>query len=181
MSIDEIAARIKKARKDAHMTQAEAAAHLGITYQAISNYERGVTRIDTDTLVKLCSIYNVPLSDILGTKTTPAQLLGWDETESALVAGGWSIESIAEEMNVSVDRISEVISASGVDSYSYAFLGKVFQVARALINISSRNAANVNIVKIAGRDGSYTEKHLTDDQLKALKLIIDQMPDAEDI
>lgn len=38
-----------------------------------------------------------------------------------------------------------------------------------------------NIIRIAGRDGSYTEKHLTDDQLKALKLIIDQMPDAEDI
>lgn len=38
-----------------------------------------------------------------------------------------------------------------------------------------------NIVKIAGRDGSYTEKRLTDDQVKALRLILDQMPDAEDL
>lgn len=66
MSIDEIAIRIKRARKDANMTQAEAAAKLGITYQAISNYERGITRIDTDTLVKLCSVYGVAVSDILG-------------------------------------------------------------------------------------------------------------------
>lgn len=38
-----------------------------------------------------------------------------------------------------------------------------------------------NIIKIAGRDGSYTEKRLTDDQVKALRLILDQMPDAEDL
>ena len=38
-----------------------------------------------------------------------------------------------------------------------------------------------NIIKIAARDGSYTEKHLTDDQVKALRLILDQMPDAEDL
>lgn len=67
MSIDEIAIRIKRARKDAKMTQAEAAARLGITYQAISNYERGITRIDTDTLVKLCSVYGVTVNEILGT------------------------------------------------------------------------------------------------------------------
>ena len=66
MSIDEIAIRLKNARKTAKMTQAEAAAHLGITYQAISNYERGITRVDTDTLVKLCAVYNISVSDILG-------------------------------------------------------------------------------------------------------------------
>lgn len=38
----------------------------------------------------------------------------------------------------------------------------------------------VNIVKIAGRDGSYAEKRLTDEQVKALQTIIDQMPDAPD-
>lgn len=67
MSIDEVAIQIKRARKAADMTQAKAAAKLGITYQAISNYERGITRIDTDTLVKLCSVYGVAVSDILGT------------------------------------------------------------------------------------------------------------------
>ena len=66
MSIDEIAIRLKKARKNAKMTQADVAAHLGITYQAISNYERGITRVDTDTLVKLCAVYNISVSDILG-------------------------------------------------------------------------------------------------------------------
>ena len=36
----------------------------------------------------------------------------------------------------------------------------------------------LNVVRIAGRDGSYEERYLTDNQLAAVKAIIDQMPDA---
>ncbi len=35
-----------------------------------------------------------------------------------------------------------------------------------------------NIVITIGRDGSYNKKRLSDDQIKALQAIIDQMPDA---
>lgn len=44
----------------------------------------------------------------------------------------------------------------------------------------SESGRPVNIVKIAGRDGSYAEKRLTDEQVKALQTIIDQMPEAPD-
>ncbi|MCI8620220.1 MAG: helix-turn-helix transcriptional regulator [Oscillospiraceae bacterium] len=37
-----------------------------------------------------------------------------------------------------------------------------------------------NIIKIAGRDGSFQERQLTDEQLAALKAILSQMPDASD-
>lgn len=36
-----------------------------------------------------------------------------------------------------------------------------------------------NTIKIAGRDGSLIERHLTDNQMAALKAIVDQMPDAD--
>lgn len=39
---------------------------------------------------------------------------------------------------------------------------------------------NYNTIRIAGRDGSYQERHLTDQQLAALKAILDQMPDVPD-
>lgn len=39
----------------------------------------------------------------------------------------------------------------------------------------------MNVVKIAGRDGSFVEKRLSDEQIKALRIIIDQMPEAEDL
>lgn len=38
----------------------------------------------------------------------------------------------------------------------------------------------VNILKLAGRDGSYQERILTDQQLAALKAVLDQMPDVPD-
>lgn len=38
-----------------------------------------------------------------------------------------------------------------------------------------------NTIKIAGRDGSYLERQLTDDQLDLIKKMIDQMPPADDL
>ena len=38
-----------------------------------------------------------------------------------------------------------------------------------------------NIVRIAGRDGSYVEKKLSDEQVAALKTLIDQLPEADDL
>ena len=37
-----------------------------------------------------------------------------------------------------------------------------------------------NVVITIGRDGTYSKKRLTDEQIKALQAIIDQMPDAPD-
>lgn len=39
---------------------------------------------------------------------------------------------------------------------------------------------NCNVVRIAGRNGSYQERRLTDQQLAALVAILDQMPDVPD-
>lgn len=41
--------------------------------------------------------------------------------------------------------------------------------------------SRLNTIKIAGRDGSLVERELTDEQLAALKLIVDQLPDADDL
>ena len=37
-----------------------------------------------------------------------------------------------------------------------------------------------NIIKIAGRDGSFRERSLTDDQMKALNAFIDLLPEVPD-
>lgn len=49
-------------------------------------------------------------------------------------------------------------------------------------NHDNAGSHKFNVIRIAGRDGSYQEKHLNDEQLAAVKAIIDQLPDAsEDI
>ena len=37
-----------------------------------------------------------------------------------------------------------------------------------------------NTIRIAGRDGSFTERKLTDDQIELIRRLVDQMPDYED-
>ena len=75
MGASEIGRRLKKARIDAGLKQADVAKILGITYQAISNYERGVNRVDTDTLQRLCSVYNIKVSDLLRTPARTSEML----------------------------------------------------------------------------------------------------------
>lgn len=71
-----IASNIRRARLNANMTQAEAAEKLGVTAQAISNFERGVNGIETSVLLRMCEIYNVSFYAITGEeKETPDQLV----------------------------------------------------------------------------------------------------------
>lgn len=46
--------------------------------------------------------------------------------------------------------------------------------------IESDDGQNKNIVKIAGRDGSYIEKRLSDSDIELLLQMIDRLPDASD-
>lgn len=61
-----IASNIRRARIAANMTQADAASRLGITAQAVSNFERGINGIENSLLLQMCEIYNTNLSHILG-------------------------------------------------------------------------------------------------------------------
>ena len=73
-----IASNIKRARIASNMTQAEAADRLGITAQAISNFERGINGIENSLLLRMCEIYNTSMSNILGEeneqKESPSEL-----------------------------------------------------------------------------------------------------------
>lgn len=48
------------------------------------------------------------------------------------------------------------------------------------VRFNNDNHSNENILRIAGRDGRQIEKRLTDEQVKALEAIINQLPDAPD-
>lgn len=140
MSITEVGRRLKKARQDAGLTQKEVATRLGITYQAISNYERGTNRVDTDTLTKLCAIYGIAISSLLTATMIPGEVPATDLLEEEPKKAPTLTEK---------DRCSDAVKS-------------------------------MNILRIAGRDGSYEERILTDEQLAALKAIIDQLPDASE-
>lgn len=116
-----IANNIKRARIESNMTQAEAAEKLGLTAQAISNFERGINGIENSILVRMCEIYNTSMSAILG-----------EEPEH-----------------------KETPAPKG-----------------------ERLIDDKNVLRIAGRDGSYIVKVLTDEQMKAFMTMVDHLPDA---
>ena len=47
-------------------------------------------------------------------------------------------------------------------------------------HLNNDSRPNENILKIAGRDGRQIEKRLTDEQVKALEILINQLPDVPD-
>lgn len=57
--------RLAKFRRDANMTQMEVAEKLGISFQAVSYWERGKTMPDISKLVQIARLYNVSIDAIL--------------------------------------------------------------------------------------------------------------------
>jgi len=72
----------------------------------------------------------------------------------------------------SVEKVQMLASYLGVTTSE--LLGEEKELAP-----DAGDGQNINIIKIAGRDGSRVERRLTDEQVAAIKLIIDQLPDAD--
>jgi Predicted transcriptional regulators len=66
MSKEEIAAKLKAARENAGLKQEDVADYLEVTPQKVSSFETGRTRVDVDTLGKLCELYKINVNYILG-------------------------------------------------------------------------------------------------------------------
>lgn len=91
---------------------------------------------------------------------------------------------IADYFNVSVDYLLEKTdikekkesTAINIDNLDSNFIETLNRLAPDLLKSEHKN-----IIKIAGRDGSYEERVLTDDQLELLKKLINALPEATDL
>lgn len=67
---------LKSYRIHSNLTQQEVASKIGVTFQNVSSWERGKSKIDIDTLIQLCNIYGANFVDALNeannTKNSPA-------------------------------------------------------------------------------------------------------------
>ena len=77
-----IGSRIAKARKDTGMTQAEVAERLGVTFQAVSSWERDEFVPETWNLIELAKVLNVSVSSLVedrdGTFETVKNIYDWN-------------------------------------------------------------------------------------------------------
>ena len=113
----------------------------------------------------------------------------------ARLAAGMTQADAAKELNITAQAISNFERGiNGVESSLLLRMCEIYKTSMSYIlgeeNEQEKTPAltgkgehsglvkNLNVLRIAGRDGSYEERLLTDEQLAAVKAIIDQLPDA---
>lgn len=68
----QIAQRIKRARIEKNMTQLQLADVMGVSYQAVSNWERGNSMPDISKLGVLCDALDLTVNELLGVEEKTA-------------------------------------------------------------------------------------------------------------
>lgn len=77
MDMKKFADRLSVCRQNSGMTQEEFASRIGVTPQAVSKWERGMSLPDTSILTDICQILNVSADELLQTGCRP-----WNERNS---------------------------------------------------------------------------------------------------
>ena len=76
-----IAEKLKNARAKTGMTQAQVAKILGMTAQAISNFELGKNNVSSDIIVKMSKVYGIDYKDILDDPEHPEYASVFEKSE----------------------------------------------------------------------------------------------------
>ena len=90
-----IAAIIKQARIDRNMTQMNLADAMGVSYQAVSNWERGNSMPDIAKLEDLCTVLGLTVEQLLGMATPAAA----------------AVQKVIREEELTVEELTEVAPA----------------------------------------------------------------------
>ena len=121
-----IGERIKAARKNAGMTQKDLAEKLGIPYQGISQYERGIRKPKIDALVRISNALGVTLEDITPIQETEGYLLPVDPGMVSTL--DWHARqnhrTLKEEVDIAIDSYLNAICSMGELDEEYYKTGK---------------------------------------------------------
>jgi transcriptional regulator with XRE-family HTH domain len=79
----EVGLRIRVQRQAANLTQTALADQLGVTFQQVQKYEKGINRVSAGRLTKIAQAFGVPIGALLGT----------DEERSVTHRGAYSADS----------------------------------------------------------------------------------------
>lgn len=73
----QVGARIAEIRKQKNVTQSSLARSIGVTFQQVQKYEKGVNRVSGSRLLMLADALGTTVSDVLG-RTNPEEHHGTD-------------------------------------------------------------------------------------------------------
>ncbi len=115
----------------------------------------------------------------------------------------WNIFlSLCEEQNVKPNRVAKDLGLSNAattrwkngslpNATTMRLLSEYFNVStdylKGKTDIKEKapdqndQVQDKNVLRIAGRDGTYIERKLTDEQMRAFRLMVEQLPEADDL
>jgi transcriptional regulator with XRE-family HTH domain len=97
--------RIRTRRRSLGMSQEKLAAALGLTFQQVQKYERGVNRVSFSKLVLICRALNCRVSDIVGELDADARRDPVDDDDFIDVSDALLVESLAAIRSRRVRRL----------------------------------------------------------------------------
>lgn len=78
-----VASQLKRFREDARVTQEQLAARLGITFQQVQKYEKGINRITLGRFFEITKALQLPVDRFFAEYGTEPAVLGFAEDEPA--------------------------------------------------------------------------------------------------
>lgn len=131
----ETAKRIKAARIDKNMTQLQLADLMGVSYQAVSNWERGNSMPDISKLADLC--------DALG--LTVNELLGMEEKTAAAVTKAMEQEELTvEELQEVAPMMPPQDIMARVEAHTRKIQEQAMQFAEDACKLASEKMGNIS-------------------------------------
>ena len=86
-----VAKNIRKARTRKNMTQLNLADEMGVSYQAVSNWERGNSMPDISNIPELCEILEISFEELVGGKSKESEI-----TQKIIADEEVSLEEISQ-------------------------------------------------------------------------------------
>ncbi|WP_213997003.1 helix-turn-helix domain-containing protein [Tepidanaerobacter syntrophicus] len=101
--------RIKELREEAKISQAELASMLGVTQQALSNYENGLREPDLDTINKIANYFGVSIDYLLcRTNVRNSDIIEEAIKDDPELERIWNMLNNREEVRVMFKKIADL-------------------------------------------------------------------------
>ncbi len=115
----QIGKKITDLRKEHNMTQMELADKLGISFQAVSNWERGNTMPDISKLPELAEIFQITVDELLNDKASLVGAVLDDTVDEYIEEGKMTEQEIADTLPLlKPEQAEEILEKTDVSSFS---------------------------------------------------------------
>ncbi len=120
--MQKIGKKIVSLRREKNMTQTELADRLNVSFQAVSNWERGQSMPDISKLPELAEIFEISIDELLGVKSKFVESVADGKMEEYLDSEEVSTDEISEAMPIltpdQVETVMEKTEAADFDKFS---------------------------------------------------------------